>query len=138
MMNDCIFHRAGEFNNSPAPLHAIYAMERTADRCTLPLEMTSTLSLRATRALVAVLILFSLDVNLMTETISNAILNGICSAGFVGGRLLPRGSTKLAKILASAGHRLSHFSLSLALLQSRHRFMDFVGWEAGERGFLLS
>ncbi len=27
MMNDCIFHRAGESNNSPAPLHDIYAMK---------------------------------------------------------------------------------------------------------------
>ena len=26
-MNDRIFHRAGEFNNSPAPLHAIYAIK---------------------------------------------------------------------------------------------------------------
>jgi hypothetical protein len=25
-MNDCIFHRAGESNNSPAPLHAISAL----------------------------------------------------------------------------------------------------------------
>jgi hypothetical protein len=26
-MNDCIFHRAGESNSSPAPLHAIYALQ---------------------------------------------------------------------------------------------------------------
>jgi hypothetical protein len=33
-MNDCILHSAGEFNHSPAPLHAIYALQRTAPHVT--------------------------------------------------------------------------------------------------------
>ena len=39
-MNDCIFHRAGESNNSPAPLHAIYRKQAVITRCTVKTHYT--------------------------------------------------------------------------------------------------